>query len=151
MKRILLFIFFFITVSLGAESYNNFSFSLGTSYADDKVANTTYSGTMIGLDYMFSRNFIGGVKFFTLPTDFTVMNIGFRTNQDIVFSVYTGADTASSALFGIGIGYDFFVKKSSTFTSLGLYMDWIAGEVGSAYDITSQGVLLIGLRAGMGD
>ena len=148
-KLILLFVFLFGT-ALFAQSFDNFAFSLGTSYADDKVANTHYSGTMVALDYNFSGNFVGGVKFFTLPTDFTAVNISYRTGDNVTFSVYTGADTASGTLFGLGLGYDFFVSKSSTYTSLGLYMDWIAGDTGSAYDLSSGGVLLIGLRAGMG-
>ncbi len=151
MKRFLSLAFICISsLAVYAEGFDNFAFTLGTCYADDKVAAAHYSGTMVGLDYSFPGNFVGGVKFFSLPTDFMAVNVSYRTSQDITFSVYTGADTTSGTLFGLGLGYDFFVNNSSTFTSLGLYMDWMAGDAASAYDLTSGGVFLIGLRAGMG-
>ena len=153
MKRHLAFIILLFTMTIAyTQSYDNFVFTLGTSYVEDKVTPTSSSGTMFGLDYMFQNNFSGGVKFFTInPANFMAVNISYRTKQDVIFSVYTGADANKDTIFGMGLGYDFFVNKNSTFTSLGLYMDWIGGApTTSSFNIEDGGVFMIGLRAGMG-
>ena len=84
----------------------------------------------------------------------TISNI--RISIDVTensnLSVLTGND-GTNMVFGAGFGYDFFTKKNKIFSSLGLYVDYLATSgtgITAPYSIENGGIMLFGLKTTMG-
>ncbi|MDC7223875.1 MAG: hypothetical protein PQJ60_09055, partial [Spirochaetales bacterium] len=101
-----------------------------------------------GVQFQFDDNFSAG---FSFASDRSLLNVSLSPMDDVTVSMYTG-DVNSELGFGLGVGYDFLVKKSTIFSAMGVYLDWLANGTATAddYDIENGGVFCVGLKAKFG-
>lgn len=150
MKKIFV-VLLFLTIPLMAastESADYFSFSMGAGGGYDFVTDSVSGGIAFGLDYQFNDQFSGGFKFFQYGTDVTAVNITMYPVDSLSVSLYTGSD-GTDVVFGVGAGYDFFTKKDGLFSSMGVFIDWMAGVAG-AYNVADGGLLTFGMKTKFG-
>lgn len=151
-KKLLLVIVLFIIGLTGvfADSADYFTFTMGAGAGYDFVADDAVTEMVFGVDYIFNDMFTGGFKFFTLGANsVTAMNFSVEVIENATVSLYSGVDSGTDIVFGLGFGYDFLTKKDTVFSSMGLYIDWIAGN-GGFFDIMDGGSFLMGVRAKFG-
>ena len=137
-------------IGLYAESADYFTFTVGAGAGYDLVADDITTELIFGVDYIFNEMFTGGFKFLQLATtDVTAMNFSAEIIDNAAVSIYTGVDSGSNLAFGLGFSYDFLTRKDVIFSSMGLYIDWLAGDGGSLA-IADGGVILMGFRTKFG-
>lgn len=154
MKKILITLLLVTLPLVGAfgASPDYFTFTMGAGGGYDITGGEISAGTVFGVDYSFNDQFTGGFKFFKYSAgDVAAVNITIHPAESLSVSVYSGTDTAAvpNVIFGAGVGFDFFSKKDGLFTSLGVFVDWLAGSGGN-YAVTSGGSLAFGLKTQFG-
>ena len=146
---------FFLLVALAtagafAVSPDLFTFDIGAMgvYAVDGADDVGVSNPF-GLQFQFDDNISAGYSF--VGATVNVLNISVAPAENVELSIYTG-QVAGELGFGAGIGYDFLAKKDALFTSMGVYMMWLANNDndGDIYDLADGGAVSIGLKAGFG-
>ncbi len=156
MKKIAL-ILLLVCLAVGtvaAETPKYFSINLGGMYSYDMPTDKSGVSTPFGLQFQVNEMFSAGFAFFT---NAQLVNVSISPIKNSFISFYTGKYDANGVAggdvgFGVGAGYDFATNNSKMFSSLGIYMDWLANNdaAGSAGSIEDGGVFMIGLKAKLG-
>lgn len=152
MKRLLFLVLMGLLLATGflmAENPEYFTVSVGAGGAYDLVADTAAACSSFGMDYYFNQHFSGGFKFVEVnANNLTLVNITAMPINQAFISLFTGSDGAN-IVFGVGVEYDFFVKKNVLFSGMGLFINWYAGD-GAAFSLSDGGVLTLGLTTKLG-
>jgi hypothetical protein len=138
-----------LTAGAFAETPKYFAFEIGAGGAYDINTAAISSAQQLGFTYSFDDTFAGGFNFITIGANsIDVLGLSVSPANNLSISMYMG-QVATVLGFGTGIGYDFFTKSDTMFTSFGVYLDWYAGNGGN-YDITTGGVFNLGLTTKVG-
>ncbi len=159
MKKLTVFFLLVALATAGAFAVTPdfLTFDIGAMgvYAVDGADDVEVSNPF-GVQFQFDNNISAGFTFVGLlggvaGTGVNVMNISVAPAENVEVSIYTG-QVAGELGFGAGIGYDFLAQKDALFTSMGVYMMWLANDVndGDVYDLADGGAVSIGLKAGFG-
>ncbi len=153
MKKIVLFSLIFVLLTAGiamAQTPQFFTFSVGGMYGYDFATNADRPVTPFGAQFQMNDKFSAGFSF-EATSNMRLLNVAVSPLEKTYISVYSG-QWAGAVAFGAGLGYDFLVNKNAMFSSMGIYMDWLAnnrapGLLGSVED---GGTFMIGLKAKFG-
>ncbi|MBN2628669.1 MAG: hypothetical protein JXA95_18545 [Spirochaetales bacterium] len=138
------------TVGVFAVTPEYFTVNIGTQTTYRPSNGNVGVVNPFGLQFQFDETFSAGFSY--NGANQGLLNITATPVENVKVSMYTGNVNAGGMGFGLGLGYDFLVKKAALFTSMGLYIDWLANNTasGTAYSINDGGVIAIGLKAGFG-
>jgi hypothetical protein len=138
------------TVGAFAVTPGFFTFDIGAMgvYAVDGADDVDVANPF-GIQFQFDDNISAGYTF--VGATVNVLNISVAPAENVELSIYTG-QVSGELGFGAGVGYDFLAKKDALFTSMGVYMMWLANNIndGDIYDLADGGAVSIGLKAGFG-
>lgn len=154
MKKFLLILLVLMAPAVAsfAETADYFTFTFGAGGGYDLVADDVVANIVYGVDYQFDSQFSGGFKFYDInAVSVAVMNITMSPKDNLYVSLYTGSEPVlGKMVFGAGIGYDFFTKNEGLFSSMGVFLDWFAGDSTGTYNIKDGGTFLIGMKSKFG-
>ncbi len=160
MKKILCVLLLSAALAAGvaAESADYLTFTVGAGFASDITGTTsdTMASNVFGVDYNFNDTFTGGFKYMTMSNSaagvaFSVMNFTMVPKENVSVSLYTGSESVGAgAAFGLGVAYDFFTKKEGLFSSMGVYVDWLASSAAGVGAMEDGGIIAMGLKTKVG-
>lgn len=150
---IILIAFFTFSSILFSQNTDYFKFDLPiqgeiSSEELDITATNTY-----GVSYNFDSGITAGFSIINSgDSTISTIEVGVEVGESGYITALTGSDGENFAL-GLGIGYDFFIKKDKLNSSVGLYLDYIAtnGDKDAApFSFENGGLFLIGLKTSLG-
>ncbi len=160
MKKLILGVLLLACVALtgvmaqdaAAASPDYFTFGVGAMPYYDLATEAIDVMIPFGVQFYFNDMFSAGFSFADFGTnDIAFVNIGVMPADNVKAAFYVG-DMDGDLGFGLGVGYDFFTKKETFFSSMGLYIDWLASNAAkdTLGSIRNGGVLSMGLKTSFG-
>ncbi len=154
MKRFSVFLCtFLISLSLHSNASDSLTLDVapqGTISLDDMELNGRNS---LGISYNFNSGITAGFSVISLgESNLSTLEIGVKVAKGAHITALTGSDGENLA-FGFGLGYDFLKDEDMLFSSVGVYLDYIAtneDKNSSTLSVENGGLFLIGLKTSLG-
>lgn len=152
-KKFLIVLIITLAISLYGQNNNNLNFDIvnkGTLNLGDGVLNGNSS---FGVSYNFNSGITAGFSLINVDdNNISTVEIGVEVAKGAHLTALSGNINDKFA-FGLGLGYDFFTKKNRLFSSVGIYIDYIATNSDKdldPYSLQNGGLFLIGLKTSLG-
>ncbi len=134
----------------GAPDY--FTFGVGAMPYFEFTNNTVQVLVPFSMQFHLNDMFSTGLSFADFgAANLTLLNVTVMPvdNAQVTLSV---GQIGGNIGFGLGLGYDFLVRKKMLFSSLGFYVDWLASDAaaGVVSSIREGGLLSFGLKTRFG-
>lgn len=153
MKKYILIFIITLTLSLYGQNNKNLNLDIinkSTLNLGDEVINGNSS---IGISYNFNSGITAGFSLINMEdSNISTVEIGVEVAEGAHLTALSGNINDKFA-FGLGLGYDFFTKKNRLFSSVGIYIDYIATNSDKdldPYSLQNGGLFLIGLKTSLG-
>lgn len=106
-----------------------------------------------GVSYNFNSGVTAGFSFNKVGGNtISSVEVGVEAIEGAQITLLSGSDGLNYA-FGVGLGYDFLTNRNKFFSSIGIYLDYIATSgtgIEAPYSLDKGGLFLIGLKTTLG-
>lgn len=153
MKKITLLLLFLISINIFTQNTDFLTLDIEQQNKLSLEDVEMNESNAFGVSYNFDSGITAGFTFNNVDANtISSVEVGVEALEGAQITLLSGSDGINYA-FGVGLGYDFLTNRDKFFSSLGIYLDYIATSgtgVEAPYSLDKGGLFLIGLKTTLG-